>query len=122
MIYRWAPDAFAGIAQVLNGLPLLVSDPRRAIPRSRHQTRPDDPALGSKSSVDANFISHCAMGWPTAVYVPPEKMPKAPDGAPYDPFAIDGADHWYSVGAQRVRALENDLANRAFRPGYLRAV
>jgi len=65
---------------------------------------------------------HASAGWPTSVYVPPEKMPKAPDGAPYDPFAIDGADHWYSVGAQRVRALENDLANRAFRPGYLRAV
>ena len=65
---------------------------------------------------------HASAGWPTSVYVPPEKMPKALNGAPYDPFAIDGADHWYSVGAQRVRALENDLANRAFRPGYLRAV
>ena len=49
-------------------------------------------------------------------------MPKTADGTPYDPFAIDGADHWYSVGAQRVRALSNDLANTAFRPGYLRAV
>src|SRR5499427_4085714 len=65
---------------------------------------------------------HASAGWPTSVYVPPEKMPKALNGAPYDPFAIDGADHWYSVGAQRVRALSNDLANRAFRPGYLRAV
>jgi len=65
---------------------------------------------------------HASAGWPTAVYVPPEKMPKAPDGNPYDPFAIDGADHWYNVGAQRVRALSNDLANSAFRPGYLRAV
>jgi CO/xanthine dehydrogenase Mo-binding subunit len=65
---------------------------------------------------------HASAGWPTSVYVPPAAMPKAPDGNPFDPFAIDGADHWYSVGAQRVRALENDLANRAFRPGYLRAV
>src|SRR5262245_41858316 len=65
---------------------------------------------------------HASAGWPTSVYVPPANMPKAPDGNPFDPFAIDGADHWYSVGAQRVRALENDLANRAFRPGYLRAV
>jgi isoquinoline 1-oxidoreductase subunit beta len=40
----------------------------------------------------------------------------------YDPFAIAGADHWYDVGAQRVRALSNDLANRAFRPGWLRSV
>jgi isoquinoline 1-oxidoreductase beta subunit len=36
--------------------------------------------------------------------------------------AIDGADHWYNVGAQRVRALSNDLALSAFRPGYLRSV
>src|SRR6202007_2723432 len=47
---------------------------------------------------------------------------KGVNGAPYDTFAISGADHWYSVGAQRVRALSNDLANRAFRPGYLRSV
>ena len=65
---------------------------------------------------------HASAGWPTSVYIPAAAMPKAPDGNPFDPFAIDGADHWYSVGAQRVRALENDLANRAFRPGYLRAV
>jgi CO/xanthine dehydrogenase Mo-binding subunit len=49
-------------------------------------------------------------------------MPKTSYGAPYDQFAIAGADHWYSVGAQRVRALSNDLANSAFRPGYLRSV
>jgi len=28
----------------------------------------------------------------------------------------------YTVGAQRVRALRNDLAERTFRPGYLRSV
>src|SRR5215475_8785359 len=65
---------------------------------------------------------HASAGWPTAVYVQPDKMPKAPDGSSCDPFAIDGADHWYSVGAQRVRALSNDVANGAFRPGYLRSV
>jgi isoquinoline 1-oxidoreductase subunit beta len=44
------------------------------------------------------------------------------DGKTYDQFAISGADHWYTVGAQRVRALSNDLANSAFRPGWLRSV
>ena len=39
-------------------------------------------------------------------------MPKGANGVPYDPFAITGADHWYNVGAQRVRAVSNDLANR----------
>src|SRR5262249_42784376 len=63
---------------------------------------------------------HASAGWPTAV-VAPIAMPKTPNGTPFDPFAISGADHWYSVGAQRVRALSNDLANRSFRPGWLRS-
>ncbi|GAB3094280.1 xanthine dehydrogenase family protein molybdopterin-binding subunit [Lysobacter terrae] len=62
-----------------------------------------------------------AAGWPTEVMVP-VFMPKGKNGKPYDPFAIAGADHWYNVGAHRVRALSNDLANRAFRPGWLRSV
>lgn len=62
----------------------------------------------------------CA-GWPTQVMAP-SFMPKGKNDKPYDPFAISGADHWYSVGAHRVRALSNDLANRAFRPGWLRSV
>ena len=49
-------------------------------------------------------------------------MPKDARGVPYDLFAIQGADHWYTVGAQRVRALRNDLADRSFRPGWLRSV
>jgi CO/xanthine dehydrogenase Mo-binding subunit len=49
-------------------------------------------------------------------------MLKDARGVLYDPFAIQGADHWYTVGAQRVRALRNDLVHRTFRPGYLRSV
>ncbi len=64
---------------------------------------------------------HAAAGWPTAVMAP-FFMPKGTNGVPYDPFASQGADHWYSVGAQRVRALRNDLAEQTFRPGWLRSV
>jgi isoquinoline 1-oxidoreductase subunit beta len=98
-------------------------------------TRPDDMLFDSFRSPSIQQLRlafdpqgkvtamehHASAGWPTAV-VAAAGMPKTPDGTPYDPFAIDGADHWYSVGAQRVRALSNDLANRAFRPGYLRSV
>src|SRR5215813_3151872 len=98
-------------------------------------TRPDDMRLDSFRSPSiqqlrlafdtqgkvAAMEHHASAGWPTAV-VAPAGMPKTADGTPYDQFAIDGADHWYSVGAQRVRALSNDLANSAFRPGYLRSV
>jgi isoquinoline 1-oxidoreductase subunit beta len=62
----------------------------------------------------------CA-GWPTQVLAP-GFLSKGLNGAPYDTFSISGANHWYTVGAHRVRALSNDLANRAFRPGYLRSV
>ena len=64
---------------------------------------------------------HAAAGWPTQVMVP-GFMPKGQGGAPYDPFAISGADHWYEVGAHKVRAVSNDLANTTFRPGWLRSV
>jgi len=67
-------------------------------------------------------MDHAASaGWPTQVMIP-AFLSKGKNGAPYDPFAISGADHWYTVGAQRVRALSNTLANRAFRPGWLRSV
>jgi CO/xanthine dehydrogenase Mo-binding subunit len=64
---------------------------------------------------------HAAAGWPTAAMAP-FFLGKGVNGAPYDPFSISGADHWYTVGAQRVRALRNDLAESTFRPGYLRSV
>lgn len=62
-----------------------------------------------------------AAGWPTKVMAP-SFMPKGVNGEPYDPFSSDGGDHWYSVGAQRLRAISNDLAEKTFRPGWLRSV
>lgn len=64
---------------------------------------------------------HAAAGWPTEVMAA-NLMPEGINGLPYDPFAISGADHWYEVGALKVRALSNDLANVTFRPGWLRSV
>src|ERR1700719_2868427 len=64
---------------------------------------------------------HAAAGWPTAVMAP-FFMPKGVNGVPYDQFASEGANHWYTAGAQRVRALRNDLAEQTFRPGWLRSV
>ncbi|MDK1386475.1 molybdopterin-dependent oxidoreductase [Sinorhizobium sp. 8-89] len=64
---------------------------------------------------------HAAAGWPTEVLAP-FFMPKGANGIPFDPFSINGADHWYEVGAQKVRAISNDLARATFRPGWLRSV
>jgi isoquinoline 1-oxidoreductase subunit beta len=98
-------------------------------------TRPDDMRFDSPRSPSVQLVRmafgdggkvtamdhQAAAGWPTAV-MDPSDMPKDAHGVPYDPFAISGANHWYTVGAQRVRALPNDLANRSFRPGWLRSV
>jgi len=62
-----------------------------------------------------------ASGWPTKVMLP-AFMPNGVNGKPYDPFASDGVDHWYEVGAQRARAISNELAEATFRPGWLRSV
>lgn len=98
-------------------------------------TRPDDVRFDSPRSPSVQVVKmafgeggrvlamdHAACaGWPTQIMAP-FFMPKGANGVAYDPFAISGADHWYSVGAQRVRAVPNDLANSTFRPGWLRSV
>ncbi|SDA19454.1 xanthine dehydrogenase family protein molybdopterin-binding subunit [Sphingomonas sp. NFR15] len=65
---------------------------------------------------------HACAGWPTQVIGGPTLLAKTKKGGQYDPFAISGADHWYDVGHQKVRAVANDLANTTFRPGWLRSV
>jgi CO/xanthine dehydrogenase Mo-binding subunit len=67
-------------------------------------------------------MEHVAVaGWPSLT-VFPGNLKKGTNGALFDPFSISGADHWYDVGALRVRAVNNDLAQKSFRPGWLRAV
>jgi CO/xanthine dehydrogenase Mo-binding subunit len=77
-------------------------------------------ALGDDGRVKA--MEHAASaGWPTQILAP-GFMPPGTNGRPYDPFSINGANHWYDVGPQRIRAISNDLANKSFRPGWLRSV
>jgi CO/xanthine dehydrogenase Mo-binding subunit len=77
-------------------------------------------AFGDSGEVTA-MEHQAAAGWPTLVMAP-SFLAKDANGVAYDPYSINGANHWYTVGAQRVRALYNDLANRTFRPGWLRSV
>ncbi|PZU59112.1 MAG: aldehyde dehydrogenase [Sphingobium sp.] len=76
-------------------------------------------AFGTGGGVIA-MEHHACAGWPTEVMVPGFLAPGK--NGKFDPFAIAGADHWYDVGQQRVRAISNDLANSSFRPGWLRSV
>lgn len=77
-------------------------------------------AFGEGGRVTA-MEHHACAGWPTQAMAP-FFMPKGANGQAFDPFAINGANHWYNVGAHRVRAIGNDLANATFRPGWLRSV
>ena len=68
-------------------------------------------------------IEHAAAaGWPSLTMAA-FFLGDAVDGnGKYDGFSINGSDHWYTLENHRVRAINNDLAQRTFLPGWLRAV
>ena len=113
----------------------LTSKALGGVPVKLILTRPQDAEFDSVRSpsvqkvrmafdADNNVIamdSAATAGWPTKVMIP-AAMAKGVNGEMYDPFAADGIDHWYTVGAQRARVISNDLAESTFRPGWLRSV
>jgi len=126
-----------GFGRRLNGdyaVPAALAAKALGKPVKLVLTRPDDMRFDSFRSPSIQTLRmafgdggkvvamehHASAGWPTRIMAQ-GFMAKGLNGS-YDPFAIAGADHWYDVGAHRVRALSNDLANRSFRPGWLRSV
>lgn len=80
-----------------------------------------DASVDSKGAVSG--IEHAAAaGWPTLTMAPGFLGDGLNDSGKIDGFSISGADHWYTLPSHRVRALNNDLAQRTFLPGWLRAV
>ncbi|MFK7957320.1 MAG: molybdopterin cofactor-binding domain-containing protein [Lysobacterales bacterium] len=68
-------------------------------------------------------IEHAAAaGWPTLTNAPGFLAEGVNGEGKFDSFSISGADHWYTLANHRVRAVNNDLAQRTFLPGWLRAV
>ncbi|WP_414448254.1 molybdopterin cofactor-binding domain-containing protein [Burkholderia sp. 22PA0099] len=127
-----------GFGRRLNGdyaVPAALAAKALGRPVKMVLTREDDTRLDSLRSPTLQRLrlgwdgggrivamEHVAVaGWPSLT-VFPGNMQKGTNGVPYDPFSIAGADHWYDVGALRVRAVNNDLAQKSFRPGWLRAV
>ena len=127
-----------GFGRRLNGdyaVPAALAAQALGKPVKMILTRPDDMRFDSfrspsiqtlRMAFDADrkvtaMDHHASAGWPTQVMAPAFMEPGL-HGLKYDPFAIWGANHWYDVGAQRLRALSNDVANSAFRPGWLRSV
>ena len=113
----------------------LASKAMGGVPVKMLLTRSQDMQFDSARSASVQQLSmafddnksvigmehHATAGWPTQALAP-GFMPKGVNDEPYDPFSIAGADHWYKVGAQKVRAISNDLAMSTFRPGWLRSV
>ena len=68
-------------------------------------------------------VEHAAVaGWPTLSMAPGFMAPGVAGEGKFDPFSISGADHWYTMPAHRVHAVNNELAQKTFLPGWLRAV
>jgi len=94
-------------------------------------SRFDCTRSASVQQFDASFdtgggltgIEHAAAaGWPTLAMAA-FFMGDAVDGnGKFDGFSINGSDHWYTLPNHRVRAINNDLAQRTFLPGWLRSV
>ncbi len=99
-------------------------------------TRPDDARLDCIRSPSVQQfqawldqqgkllgLEHAATaGWPTLSMMPDFLMESLDKKGKIDPFSSSGADHWYTIPNHRVRMVNNDLAQRSFLPGYLRAV
>ncbi len=80
-----------------------------------------DAAMDADGKLTA--IEHAAAaGWPTLSMAPGFLGDGANDSGKFDGFSINGADHWYTIPNHRVRAINNELAQKTFLPGWLRAV
>ena len=85
----------------------------------------------SVSQFDASFdadgtltgIEHAAVaGWPTLSMAPGFLADGVDGNGKFDPFSINGAEHWYTLPNHRVRGINNVLAQNTFLPGWLRSV
>lgn len=80
-----------------------------------------DAAFDAEGNLTA--VEHAAAaGWPTLAMAPGFLGDGVDGNGKFDGFSINGADHWYTLPAHRVRAINNDLAQDTFLPGWLRAV
>jgi isoquinoline 1-oxidoreductase beta subunit len=127
-----------GFGRRLNGdygVPALLAakalgKPVKVVFSREDDSRFDSPRSASVQSLAMGFndnkkvvaFTHAAAaGWPSEVMAD-FFLGEGENGEKFDPFSINGANHWYSLGAHQVTAVSNDLANRTFRPGWLRSV
>ncbi|HSI01674.1 MAG TPA: molybdopterin cofactor-binding domain-containing protein [Reyranella sp.] len=81
-----------------------------------------------KAGVDADGkmvgLQHDVVcAWPTARWgIPGFLTPSVDKKEPLDSFTVNGADFWYTVPNHKVRAILNELAQKATPSGQLRSV
>lgn len=80
-----------------------------------------------KAGVDADGklvgLQHDVVcAWPSERWGPEFLAESADKKAKLDAFTVNGADFWYSVPNHRVRAILNEMAQKATPPGHLRSV
>ena len=72
---------------------------------------------------DVTGIAHdIVAGWVGARFGEAFLIEAADKKGKLDPWANTGADHWYDVNAQKVRAINNDLVQNSFPVGAVRSI
>jgi isoquinoline 1-oxidoreductase beta subunit len=118
-------------------IPAVLASKALAKPVKLIYAREDDMAMDFtrpltyqkvKAGLDANGnlvgLAHDVVcAWPTARWGIPEFLtPSVDKKGPLDSFTVNGADFWYTVPNHRVRAVLNELAQKATPSGQLRSV
>ena len=115
----------AAIAARELGRPVKLVFPRAEDSRFDCVRSPSVVKLDASFDADGGLsgIEHAAAaGWPTLAMAPGFLGDGVDGNGKFDSFSISGADHWYTLPNHRVRAINNDLAQRTFLPGWWRAV
>ena len=118
-------------------IPAVLASKAVAKPVKLIYAREDDMAMDFtrpltyqkvKAGLDADGklvgLAHDVVcAWPTARWGIPEFLTPAVDKkGPLDSFTVNGADFWYTVPNHKVRAILNELAQKATPSGQLRSV
>lgn len=79
---------------------------------------------GVKDTLITGWKNSSASAWASARQAPAFMGPdlSGNEEKKYDGFAINGADHWYTMANQQVLLSQNQIAQNALPPGHLRAV
>ena len=79
---------------------------------------------GLKDGAVTGWKSHSASAWASLRQAPAFLTPDLSGDAEkkFDAFAVNGADHWYTMPNQRALLSLNQVAQAALPPGHLRSV